>query len=437
MYGSHLKPSNILMLIIRFRIIKEYSRISLFRRKITYLTFNFASTMLPVQERNVTYQTMDRQWDIRLNVPTDDYLEQITTNIMEESTTGRLVYALIGGLEIGTKPNQTDYKCRHVHIALIFHNRKSKSSIMKTIGVIKGHSYYMVPRNRSLPYSGWKKHHIKEFSKVDKEKLKIFEYGELPKDMNQKVVLRSEEEKKRKIDDILIDMRKLIEEDKEDEAFNKFPRNYLIYGSRIKAMIHQKADFFKERKDPHIWVFGQPGTGKTAIMKYIYPKTYKKNLDNKFWDLYDDKIHDHVMLEDLDPDAVENKLGIQFLKTVCDEAGFACDQKYKTPQLTRSTILVSSNFTIPEIVPNDTKGYEITVAALQRRFFHLRIDNLMRLLGVKLIDKYDRTVLAKNGNQDVSKLFMSYDYILDCPTGLPIKTPEEYQECIRDYYYKC
>ena len=42
------------------------------------------------------------------------------------------------------------------------------------------------------------------------------------------------------------------------------------------------------------------------------------------------------MLEDLDHEAVE-RLSINFIKTVCDESGFAVDQKYKTPQLSRTT----------------------------------------------------------------------------------------------------
>ncbi len=389
---------------------------------------------MAASSKNISYQTMDRQWDLRLNVPTDDYLQQITENIMMMTTENKLSYCLIGGLEIGTKPNHSDYQIRHVHIALIFYNRKSKSSIMKMLGMIQGHSYYMVPRNRELPYSGWRDHHIKEFSKVDKDKLKIFEFGELPKDNNTKSIQRSELEKKRKVDEILVDMRCMLEKDQDEQAFQKYPRNYLLYGARLKAMVKQKSNFFNERKDPHIYVFGFPGSGKTTIMKYVYPKMYKKDLSNRFFDLYDEKQHTHIMLEDLDHENVE-KLGIQFLKTICDEAGFPIDQKYKTPQLTRSCILVTSNFSIPEIIPEDSKGIEQTKAALLRRFYHVRIDNLLRLLGVKLIDKFDRKKLASEGNEDFGKLFMSWDYVLDMPTGLPIKAPEEYQEIIRTAYY--
>lgn len=387
---------------------------------------------------SVNHKTEDRQWDCRINVQEDDYLHGIVENIMMEAMNGKFKYVLIGGCEKGTRPFQTDYQVRHIHIAAVFNNRASKSSILKNWGIVEGNGYYLVPRKRDLTYSGWREHHIKAFSKIstDEKDWLLYEYGELPKDTRviQKIE-RSPEEKKRKIDDVLMDMRELITADKEDEAFKKYPRNFLIYGSRIKAMIQQKLNFFGDRCDPHIFLHGYAGSGKSSIMKFLYPKTYKKDLSNRFFDLYDEKIHTHIMLEDLDPENVE-KLGIQFLKTICDEGGFPIDQKYKTPQITRSTILVTSNYTIPEIIPDDTKNIEITKAALYRRFWHVRVDALMHLLGIKLIDAFERKRLKSQGNEDPSKIYLSWDYLTDTPTGLPLLKPEDYQSIIRDSYYK-
>lgn len=377
---------------------------------------------------------MDRQWDIRINVQTDEYLKTIVENIMLEYGSGKLKYILIGGLEIGTRPNHSDYQIRHIHIAAIFVNRITKSAIIKNFGIQEGNGYYMVPRNRELPYSGWRAHHIKEFSKVDKTTLSLFEKGTLPVDQKTEVIKRSAEEKKRKIDDILIEMRELYEQGEDEQCFKKFPRNTLIYGARLKAMVHQKANFFGETSEPNIWLYGFPGTGKTTIMRFLYPTLYKKDLSNKYFDLYDPAIHSHVMLEDLDHDAVE-RLGLQFLKTICDEGGFPIDQKYKTPQLTRTTCLVTSNFCIQEVLPLDLRGVEQTKTALMRRFYHIRIDNLMRLLGLKLLDKYERNMLKKENNTDVSKLFYRWDYNLECPVGLPLLEPAEYRKMIIDAYY--
>jgi hypothetical protein len=226
----------------------------------------------------------------------------------------------------------------------------------------------------------------------------------------------------------------MLDQGKDEECFLKFPRNFIIYGQRVKAMITQKRNFFGQCNDPNIWVYGYPGTGKTSILLMIYPNYYKKNLYNKFFDLYDDKVHSHIILEDLDHEAVE-RLSINFIKTVCDKQGFPVDQKYKTPNLSRATILVTSNFQIADIIP-DGKGVEENKAALLRRFFHVRIDNLLRLLQLKIIPKWDQKKLLAEGNEDMSKLFITWDYVRDSPMCTPVSSPEVYQEIIRNHFYK-
>ncbi|MFM6618001.1 MAG: hypothetical protein ACKPIH_24620 [Microcystis panniformis] len=383
---------------------------------------------------HVAFTHEDRQWDGRFNVPTDEYLESVLACIRNESEKGRFRYVLVGGIELGTKPSQNDYQCRHVHVAAIFHNRASKNSILRNWGINKGYGYYLVPRNRNLPYSGWKNHHIKLHSKEDENKLCLFEHGELPADCHQKAVQASEEEKKRKLDDILLEMRGMLDRGEDEQCFTKFPRNYLTYGSRIKAMLTQKKNFFGENNDPHLWIYGFPGTGKTSILQFVYPDAYKKNLYNKFFDLFDPKIHHHMILEDLDHEAVE-RLSINFIKTLCDKQGFAIDQKYQTPQLARASILVTSNFSINDILPIDMPGVEQNKAALLRRFFHVRIDNLLRLLQLKIIPKWDQKKLQLEGNTDMGKLFITWDYITDVPLCMPLRSPEEYRKIIREHYY--
>nr|QTE03781.1 MAG: replication protein [Grus japonensis parvo-like hybrid virus] len=388
----------------------------------------------------VPHKHEDRQWDIRLNIGDDnEYLEEIKTSVELEHVNGKFKYILLSGVEVGTQPTHSDYQVRHIHAAVIFHNRASKASILNNWHVKEGKGYYMVPRNRDMPLSGWREHHIKEFSKEDPTKLVLFEAGELPRDTAKRgaMPLRSEQEKKMKTDDVIIDMRRLLEEGKADQAFQLYPRNYMQYGEKLKSMIFQhKKAFFGKHTDPHIYLYGFPGSGKTSLFQLIYPKSYKKDLLSHFFDLYDEEVHTHVILEDLDSTALE-KLSVQFLKTICDEAGFTIDQKYKTPQTTRATILITSNQDLNSLLNgvDDIKDLEVQKAALARRFLHIRVDTLQRLLGVKLISDYERKALKKAGNEDPAKLYLGWNYNLNCPTGLPLKTVGEYQKIIRDYYY--
>ena len=170
-----------------------------------------------------------------------------------------------------------------------------------------------------------------------------------------------------------------------------------MWGEKIKSTLKQRRVTACNEGNPNLWVSGFPGTGKTAILAFIYPESYKKNLYNRFFDLYDPKTHTHVMLEDLDHEAVE-KLSINFIKTICDGAGFAIDQKYKTPQLAKTTCLVTSNFSIRELVCDDKPGFDQNLAAIGRRFWQIKIYELLRLLQLKLVPKEDRAALKRDGN---------------------------------------
>lgn len=385
----------------------------------------------------IPFHHVEREWDARFNVPTDEDVDLLLANIKSEASAGKYRYVLVSGLEVGTRPYQPDYLIRHVHVAFVFINRVSKSSILKNLQIKQNLGYYLVPRKKELPYSGWVTHHTKKESKLDENSLKLFEYGICPQDkpnVSAQVQKRSDVEKKRKLDDIIIEMKGLIEDGKDDEAFAKFPKNYLTYGERLKAIIYQKRDFFKSNGDPHIWLLGNPGSGKSALLQVVYPNYFNKNLDNKFFDRFDEKQHTHVLLQDVDHTTIE-KLGVQFFKSICDEAGYPIDQKYKTPQIVRLCVLVSSNFSIGDVVPEDMKGRNENLAALRRRFFEVNIRDLLPILGLKLLSKYEITQLKKQGNTDPKKIFMSWDYLRDCPTGEPLKEPKFYQDIIRSKYY--
>lgn len=386
----------------------------------------------------VPFHHVDREWDARFNVPTEEDLQNLLTAVKREVDAGKFRYCLVGGVEIGTRPYQDDYLIHHVHCGFVYNNRVTKSSIIKNLGIKSGNGYYLVPRKREFPYSGWKDHHTKKDTKASPDSLLLFEYGVLPSDKTSaesQVTKRSDEEKKRKLDDIIVEMRGMIENGEDEQAFKKFPRNYLTYGEKIKAMVMQKRDFFKTKGDPHIWLWGNPGTGKSAILQVIYPDYYNKNLENRFFDRYLDGKHSHVLLQDVDHNVIE-KLGVQFFKSICDEAGYPIDAKYKTPQIARLCVLISSNFTIDDVMPEDIKGRAENLKALYRRFWMVNVKDFLPLLGVKMLSKYEINQLKKAGNLDPRKLFLSWDYTRNIPTGEPVPSAETLQKMVRDRFYQ-
>lgn len=385
---------------------------------------------------NGRYVTKDRQWDARfvsIGEESDQRIVQAATAGFES---GRLRYVLVGGPEIGQNPKQDDYGQRHVHLCLIFNNPLARSTILNMFNIKKG--FYLVPRNRTLPYSGWRNHHTKQDTKCDITKLLLYENGELPADNNRKFTLRSDEEKKRKVDEVCIEIRDMLVAKKtEKEIFDMFPRNWLQYGEKIKGMLVQQKDFLKASGEPHIWLYGSAGTGKSSLFGYIYPHAYTKNLYNRFFDLYDPRNHDHVLLEDLDFAAVES-LSLNFIKTLCDESGFTYDQKYKSAQPARTTVLVTSQFDIASILNGLDKQVGIAQQgnALRRRFWEIQVKDFHRILGIKIRTPYELRMLKQDGNMDPGKCFMGWDYVLNMPSMEGMPSAEECRARIEKAYYK-
>lgn len=382
------------------------------------------------------FTTKDRQWDCRFNTPGPDVDSLFVENAKAAFESGKFRYVLIGGPEIGTNPQHNDYGVRHVHVAVVTANPLARSTILSTFGVKQG--YYCVTRNRSLPVAGWREHHIKERTKVDRNITCLYEAGELPVDTKKVFTLRSDEEKKRKIDEVILEIHECLKRhETEDEIFKKFPRNWMMYGEKVKSMMIQRADFFKRNGDPHIWLYGTAGSGKSSLLYYIYPQAYKKCLYNRFFDLYNPAVQDHVLLEDLDHAAVEN-LSLNFIKTMCDESGFTFDQKYKAGQRAVTTVLITSQFDISNILQHLDHQIEIGEQgkALRRRFMEIKSAELHRLLGIKLRNKYELQMLKREGNTNPGACFVAWNYVEDLPSLRPLPTPEECRNMIKDAYYK-
>lgn len=86
-------------------------------------------------------------------------------------------------------------------------------------------------------------------------------------------------------------------------------------------------------------------------------------------------------------------------------------------------------------MPEEVKGRREQLSAMTRRYWQVNIKDLLPILNLKLLPKYEISQLKKAGNTDPSKCFMTWDYLTDTPLGEPLKPASDYQKIIRDKYF--
>lgn len=126
------------------------------------------------------------------------------------------------------------------------------------------------------------------------------------------------------------------------------------------------------------WLQGAPGVGKSFFARFITEfngyRFYLKPL-NKWWDGYEEE--EVVIVEDIDHFSA--KYMEHFLKIWVDEAPFLAEKKGGTTKIRPRHFIVTSNYTIEELWPNDLLLQE----AIKRRFFVPRIIERSDLEGIR------------------------------------------------------
>lgn len=114
-----------------------------------------------------------------------------------------------------------------------------------------------------------------------------------------------------------------------------------------------------------IWLVGEPGSGKSHYAQTTYPCAYRK-AQNKWFDGYAGE--KEIVLEDLDSGVLSHHLKIWADKWPCTG-----ETKGGTVHLTHDVFVVTSNYTIDELVPKKITNRQeheddAMIAALARRF---------------------------------------------------------------------
>lgn len=360
----------------------------------------------------------DRQWDIRINLaPGDGSLEDAVKELAwfvdKCKAWDKIKYIFVGGIEVGDKPSQDDYNRFHVHVCLILFTPNTRRAVVHNLGLAvysnRGpRSYYISKRNPFASFTGWRNHHSKLKTKVQNN-LIAYEAGEPPKEYASQL-LKKGEPGKLKQDDMLREIMQLFAQGKKDLAFQEYPALTLRYHAQITSMVKTRLEQpVSIDHTPCLWIWGEPGTGKSAYVAWKFPKAFKKSLAKNevlYWNGIDLDWHTHVYIEDIGPEAFKN-IGMEQLKQWADPShGYTISLKYGAPIMGVTLgLIITSNYQ-PGELPEEGMRYKRTeMEAIQRRFEIIHIKDLLKREKLSLKSKEEIKELKKAKNADFSKVF--------------------------------
>lgn len=375
-------------------------------------------------DRGIDWSEQDRQWDIRVNLlpgseigAVEDAREELTALLEIWKRWDKIKYCFVGGIEVGDNPSQDDFERFHVHIALILHTPNTRRAVVHSLRLSRAlvgaragepRSYYISKRNPFASFTGWRNHHAKEKTKVCEEYIAL-EFGEAPKEYGNQLMEKGSVGKMKQ-DDMLREIMQLFSQGKKDQAFQEYPALTLRYHGQITAMVKSRLELPTEiDHSKRMWIYGGPGTGKSAYVAWKFPRAFKKSLTKNevlYWNGLDVDWHTHVYLEDIGPEAFEN-LGMEQLKQWADPShGYTVSMKYGAPIYgVTLPLIVTSNYKPSQLLPDDTKYPTTELEALTRRFEIIHIDTLLQRENLKLRRKSELVALRKAKNADFSAVF--------------------------------
>lgn len=380
-------------------------------------------------DRGVDWSEQDRQWDIRVNLlpgseigSLEDAREELEALLKVWKAWDKIKYCFVGGIEVGDNPSQDDFERFHVHVALILHTPNTRRAVVHSLRLSRAlvgaragepRSYYISKRNPFASFTGWRNHHSKEKTKVGEDYISC-EFGEAPKEYGNQLMEKGSVGKMKQ-DDMLREIMQLFSQGKKDQAFQEYPALTLRYHGQITAMVKSRNELPTEiDHSKRLWIYGGPGTGKSAFVAWKYPRAFKKSLTKNevlYWNGLDLDWHSHVYLEDIGPEAFEN-IGMEQLKQWADPShGYTVSMKYGAPIYgVCLPLIVTSNYRPSQLLPDDLKYPTTELHALERRFEIVSINDLLERENLKLRKKSELVALRKAKNADFGAVF---EHIVD------------------------
>ena len=184
--------------------------------------------------------------------------------------------------------------------------------------------------------------------------------------------------RKRKLDDIIIEMKGMIEDGQDDEAFRKFPRNYLTYGEKLKSIIHQKRDFFRLTATPAL-ALGGPGEGKSALLQGRLSKLLQQNWTPSSSIVLMRKCTRMCCFKILitPRSRVLRRSAPSSSRASVMRRGILSTKSTRVPRSLASRSSFRPTSVSDQVLPEDTKGRHEQLTALTRRYWQVNIRALL------------------------------------------------------------
>ena len=316
------------------------------------------------------------QWDLRINVPTDDDVNKCVENVRARYGRDNVTYVHVSGVERDSTGN------RHVHIALILENRTSERSIIRKYVLQPGHGFYASPRDMDMDLDQWILYHSKPETKEDPDVPFLYQAGTLPRVRTRKSPEEIEEQRevKRSKRNEQWERRKyLVKNQMWDTLDQEFPGFiWTSPGQNMKReLMKQSNTQWNKPIDGELdnWIiWGDTGTGKSSSISLLFPECYKKQKGTQYWDAYDVTNPNHavVWIDEFSKETLKTLVGkpdggFEFLKELADRYPVTVDEKYtKGYKIRPKKVIITMNEHPESLLPD--RAVEVNKKALYRKF---------------------------------------------------------------------
>lgn len=335
------------------------------------------------------YPKESRYYHFRINDLSDEQLNYI-------KSCQQLEWAVIGVVE-----NDEAAKGRHYHVAIKFNHAVAPSAALKRLlynSKLHTSQYYCKPKLKVSSVEQFIKYCIKNGVKETIGKPpNTNEVEEAPYYMGEEYTAINSGVKKSKeqVNQELFEQRWHAAQQGNIEWFMDNDRKFMMTNHFGKLITNAQPDIkYNLDKLDNWWVYGEPGTGKSSSIDFLYPKCYRKIKNNEKWDSYFSQREGHevVYFDELDTfDSFEMCLGgIDGMKEKTDVYPFPIRQNYGSRQIMirPKTLIITSNFTPSQLFsqPNKygrtTPNVEMVLKAFNRRFKVVHISQWLELNGL-------------------------------------------------------